>query len=62
MVTGTNYAHRIGNWEEAVSFIKQLNLPKEDMNRILGGNAAQIYHIDKSLYFQGRSSMIQLVR
>jgi aminocarboxymuconate-semialdehyde decarboxylase len=46
MVMGTDYAHRIGNWEEAVFFIKQLNLSKEDTDRILGGNAAQIYSID----------------
>lgn len=43
---GTDYAHSIGNWENAVAFIKELGLPEEDTNNILGGNAARIFNIE----------------
>jgi len=42
---GTDYAHGIGNWVQAIAFVKALGLSEEDTNNILGGNAARIYHI-----------------
>jgi aminocarboxymuconate-semialdehyde decarboxylase len=42
---GTDYAHKIGNWEQAVTFVKELGLSEEDTNSILGGNAARICKI-----------------
>jgi len=42
---GTDYAHGIGNWEHAVSSIKELGLPENETNDILGGNAARICNI-----------------
>jgi aminocarboxymuconate-semialdehyde decarboxylase len=29
---GTDYAHRMGNWDEAVDYVKKMNLSKEDTN------------------------------
>jgi aminocarboxymuconate-semialdehyde decarboxylase len=46
MVMGTDYAHRIGNWEQAVALIRSLGLPKEETDQILGGNAAGLFKID----------------
>jgi aminocarboxymuconate-semialdehyde decarboxylase len=45
MCLGTDYAHGIGNWEQAIDFITQLNLSKEDTQSILWGNAAKICNI-----------------
>ena len=42
---GTDYAHGIGNWEQAIHFVNELNLPKEDTHNILGRNAATIFKI-----------------
>jgi aminocarboxymuconate-semialdehyde decarboxylase len=42
---GTDYAHGIGNWVHAVSSIKELGLPENETNDILGGNAARICNI-----------------
>lgn len=44
---GTDYAHRIGIWDKAIDYIKQLNLSEEDTDNILGGNAARIFHLEK---------------
>jgi aminocarboxymuconate-semialdehyde decarboxylase len=43
---GTDYPHGIGNWEHAIDLVKQLGLPEEDSDRVLGGNAARICNID----------------
>jgi len=43
---GTDYAHGIGNWEEAIAFVKGVGLPEEDTNNILGGNASRIFRIE----------------
>jgi aminocarboxymuconate-semialdehyde decarboxylase len=43
---GTDYAHSIGNWQQAIDFVKRLGLPKEDTDNILGGNAARICKIE----------------
>lgn len=43
---GTDYAHGIGNWEHAISSIKELSLPETDTGNILGGNAARICNIE----------------
>lgn len=47
MCLGTDYAHGIGNWEEAVSFVEQLGLSEQETDLILGGNAARIFHLDQ---------------
>lgn len=44
---GTDYAHSIGNWEQAIDFVRQLGLSGEETNNILGGNAARICKIIK---------------
>jgi aminocarboxymuconate-semialdehyde decarboxylase len=43
---GTDYAHRMGNWDEAVDYVKKMSLSKEDTELILGGNAARIFKIE----------------
>jgi aminocarboxymuconate-semialdehyde decarboxylase len=42
---GTDYAHGIGNWEHAISSVKELGLNERDTSDILGGNAARICRI-----------------
>ncbi len=44
---GTDYAHRIGNIEEAIDWVKKFGLSEKDTDKILGGNAARIYKLDK---------------
>lgn len=46
LVMGTDYAHTIGNWETAVSYIKQAGLPEEETNNILGKNAVRLFKLD----------------
>lgn len=43
---GTDYAHRIGNLENAIDWIKKLELSKEDTDKILGQNAARIFKLE----------------
>lgn len=43
---GTDYAHGIGNWDQAIAVIKELGLSEEETNGILGGNAARICGLD----------------
>lgn len=43
---GTDYAHRIGNLQEAIKWVNKFGLNKKDTEKILGGNAAKIYHLD----------------
>ena len=45
---GTDYAHGIGNWERAISLVKDLGLPERETHSILGGNAAKICNIESS--------------
>lgn len=45
MCIGTDYPHRIGNWEEAISDVRNLHLSEKDTDKILGGNAARICNI-----------------
>ena len=40
---GTDYAHRVGNPEKAISSVKELNLSEEDTDKILGGNAVRLF-------------------
>ena len=44
---GTDYAHRIGNLEEAIDWVKKFGLSEKDTNKILGGNAARLYKLDR---------------
>lgn len=44
---GSDYAHRIGNLEHAIDWVKQLCLSEEDTNKILGGNAARLYRLEQ---------------
>jgi aminocarboxymuconate-semialdehyde decarboxylase len=43
---GTDYAHVIGDWEQAIACVKGLGLSREDTEDILRGNAARICRID----------------
>lgn len=43
---GTDYAHRMGNWEGAIACVKELGLPEEDTNNILGGNATRLFKLE----------------
>lgn len=45
IVLGTDYAHRIGNLEDAVAWVKKFGLDEKDTNKILGENAAKIYNL-----------------
>lgn len=42
---GTDYAHRGGGPEQAVARIKDLGLSPEDTDKIMGGNAARLFHL-----------------
>ena len=44
---GSDYAHRIGNLENSIDWVRELGLPEEDANKILGGNAAKIYKLEQ---------------
>lgn len=46
IVLGSDYPFPVGGWEQAIDFIKQLNLSEEDTRKILGKNAARIFHLD----------------
>jgi aminocarboxymuconate-semialdehyde decarboxylase len=46
MCLGTDYAHRLGNLPEAIDWVKRLGLNKKDTDKILGENAARIYHLE----------------
>jgi predicted TIM-barrel fold metal-dependent hydrolase len=35
----------MGNWEEAVDYVRKMGLSKEETNDILGGNAARIFKL-----------------
>ncbi len=43
---GTDYPHGIGNWEQAIDYVRRLGLPEEETNNILGGNAARIFKLE----------------
>jgi aminocarboxymuconate-semialdehyde decarboxylase len=42
---GTDYAHGIGNWEQAIALVKELGLSEDDTNNILGENARKLFDI-----------------
>jgi aminocarboxymuconate-semialdehyde decarboxylase len=43
---GTDYAHGIGNWEQAIELVQALGLTKKETKAILGGNAAKLFKIE----------------
>lgn len=43
---GTDYAHRIGNMQDAISWVNKFGLDKKNTDKILGGNAAKLYKLD----------------
>lgn len=43
---GTDYAHRIGNLENAIDWVRKLGLSEEDTDKILGGNAVRIFKLE----------------
>ncbi len=46
LLIGTDYAHPIGGPERVVGFVKQLGLPEKDYEKILWGNADQLFKLD----------------
>ena len=46
MLLGTDYAHRMGIWDQAVGLIKELGLSEADTDSILGENAAKLFKLD----------------
>ncbi|MCX8023096.1 MAG: amidohydrolase [Syntrophorhabdaceae bacterium] len=45
LMVGTDYAHPIGGPERALNSIKSLGLDPDDIDKIMGGNAARLYNI-----------------
>jgi aminocarboxymuconate-semialdehyde decarboxylase len=44
IMLGTDYAHPVGHIEDAIRYVRDMGLSKEDTDKILGGNAARIFH------------------
>lgn len=45
ILLGTDYAHSIGNLENAIDWVKKFDLPKKETDKILGGNAAKLFKL-----------------
>ena len=43
ILLGTDYAHPVGDPERAIASVKDLGLPREETDKILGGNAARLF-------------------
>jgi aminocarboxymuconate-semialdehyde decarboxylase len=43
---GTDYPHRTSNWKQDVSLLSNMGLSKEDIDDILGGNAARMFKLN----------------
>jgi len=46
ILLGTDYAHPVGNPEQAISYVRDMGLSEEDTNKILGENAARIFKLE----------------
>ena len=46
ILLGTDYAHPVGNPEQAIAYVRDMGLSEEDTNKILGGNAARIFKLE----------------
>mgnify|MGYP005859978315 CR=1 FL=1 len=46
ILLGTDYAHVIGNLENAIDWVKKFGLSKKDTDKILGGNAAKLFNLE----------------
>ena len=46
IMLGTDYAHPIGHWEEAIRYVKDMGLSEEDTNKILAVNATQLFRLE----------------
>lgn len=46
ILLGTDYAHSIGNLENAIDWVKKLGLSRKDTDKILGGNAAKLFKLE----------------
>lgn len=44
IMLGTDYAHPVGHIEDAIRYVRDMGLSKEDTDKILGGNASRIFH------------------
>jgi aminocarboxymuconate-semialdehyde decarboxylase len=45
ILLGTDYAHSIGNLENAIDWVKKFGLSQKDTDKILGGNAARLFKL-----------------
>ncbi len=46
IMLGTDYAHPVGHIEEAIHYVRGMDLSEEDTDKILGGNAARIFKLE----------------
>jgi aminocarboxymuconate-semialdehyde decarboxylase len=46
MLLGTDYAHPIGNLEEAINYVKNLGLSEGETDKILGENARKLFKLN----------------
>lgn len=45
ILLGTDYAHSIGNLENAIEWVNKFGLPQNEREKILGGNAARLFKL-----------------
>lgn len=43
---GTDYPHRTSNWKQDVALLNEMGLSNDDIDNVLGGNAARIFQLN----------------